>query len=84
MHFGAIICSLGIRYKSYCSNVIRTLIVNPKPQQSTYYEYLHNLMDWSIEQMKPGVAFSKFFAMVVDKVKSDHPELVEKLLRTFG
>ncbi len=54
MHDGTIICSLGIRYRSYCSNVIRTLIVNARPQQSTYYEYLHNLMDWTISHIKPG------------------------------
>lgn len=29
LHFGVIICSLGIRYKSYCSNLIRTILVNP-------------------------------------------------------
>jgi nucleosome binding factor SPN SPT16 subunit len=29
LHFGAIICSLGARYKSYCSNIVRTLMVNP-------------------------------------------------------
>lgn len=29
LHFGVIICSLGLRYKSYCSNIIRTILVNP-------------------------------------------------------
>jgi len=29
LHFGVIICSLGARYKSYCSNIVRTLLVNP-------------------------------------------------------
>ncbi|VDD77283.1 unnamed protein product [Mesocestoides corti] len=84
MHFGTIICSLGVRYKSYCSNVIRTLIVNPNSRQSTNYEYLHNLLDWAIEQIKPGLAFSSFYNLVVDKVKSDHPELANKLIRSFG
>ncbi|EUB56131.1 FACT complex subunit [Echinococcus granulosus] len=84
MHFGTIICSLGVRYRSYCSNVVRTLIVNPNAKQSTYYEYLHNLLDWAIEQMKPGVVFSNFYNTIVNKVKVDHPELVDKLIRTFG
>ncbi|KAL5106909.1 hypothetical protein TcWFU_006087 [Taenia crassiceps] len=84
MHFGTIICSLGVRYRSYCSNVVRTLIVNPNTKQSTYYEYLHNLLDWAIEQMKPGVVFSTFYNAVVNKVKTDHPELVDNLIRTFG
>ena len=29
LHFGVIICSLGARYKGYCSNIVRTLMVNP-------------------------------------------------------
>lgn len=29
VHFGAIICSFGARYKSYCSNIVRTMLVNP-------------------------------------------------------
>ncbi|KAF4526369.1 hypothetical protein B566_EDAN014107 [Ephemera danica] len=29
LHFGSIVCSLGTRYKSYCSNIVRTLLVNP-------------------------------------------------------
>lgn len=33
LHFGTIICCLGARYKSYCSNVVRTFFVNPAPKQ---------------------------------------------------
>lgn len=29
LHFGAIVCSLGARYKSYCANIVRTLLVDP-------------------------------------------------------
>ncbi len=29
VHFGAIICSFGARYKSYCSNIVRTMLVDP-------------------------------------------------------
>ncbi|KAM7532968.1 hypothetical protein Aperf_G00000124167 [Anoplocephala perfoliata] len=84
MHFGTIVCSLGVRYRSYCSNVVRTLIVNPTTKQSQYYEYLNNLMDWAISQMKPGVVFSDFYNLVVNKVKTDHPKLVDKLVRNLG
>lgn len=33
LHFGSIICCLGARYKSYCSNICRTLLVNPTEKQ---------------------------------------------------
>ena len=29
LHFGTIICCLGVRYKSYCSNIVRTMFVEP-------------------------------------------------------
>lgn len=29
LHFGTIICCLGVRYKSYCSNISRTMFVEP-------------------------------------------------------
>jgi nucleosome binding factor SPN SPT16 subunit len=29
LHFGTIICSLGARYRHYCSNVTRTYFVDP-------------------------------------------------------
>lgn len=32
LHFGAIICSLGAKYKHYCSNITRTLFVNPSDE----------------------------------------------------
>lgn len=40
LHFGAIVCLLGARYKSYCSNIGRTLLVNPteKMQVSEAFE----------------------------------------------
>jgi len=33
LHFGSIVCCLGARYKSYCSNIVRTFLVNPSPKQ---------------------------------------------------
>lgn len=29
VHFGAIICSFGARYKQYCSNIVRTMLIDP-------------------------------------------------------
>lgn len=39
LHFGTIICCLGARYKSYCSNVVRTFLVNPAPKQEVHTEF---------------------------------------------
>lgn len=44
LHFGVIICSLGARYKGYCSNIVRTLLVNPtKSIEVTWFAWLTNV-----------------------------------------
>ncbi|CAH8611311.1 unnamed protein product [Schistosoma haematobium] len=84
LHFGIIICSLGVRYQSYCSNVIRSLMVNPTDEQSANYTYLHDLFDWCIEQIKPGVKISDFCQAIANKVSTERPKLAENLLRNYG
>ncbi|XP_065082558.1 uncharacterized protein LOC135704945 [Ochlerotatus camptorhynchus] len=39
LHFRSIICALGARYKSYCSNVVRTLLVNPTETIQKHYTH---------------------------------------------
>ncbi|CAH8860220.1 unnamed protein product [Trichobilharzia szidati] len=84
LHFGTIICCLGVRYQSYCSNIIRSLMVNPTDEQSANYTYLHDLLDWCIEQIKPGVKIADFCQAIADKVSSERPKLAENLLRNYG
>ncbi|VEL11724.1 unnamed protein product [Protopolystoma xenopodis] len=84
LHYGVIVCSLGVRYRSYCSNVIRTLLVNPTKEQSDNYEYLHTLFEWAIGEMKPGITFSDFFHSVLSKVEKERPDLSDKLVKPFG
>ena len=43
LHYGTITCSLGARYKSYCANVGRTLIINPSKAQERNYKLLLEL-----------------------------------------
>lgn len=43
LHFGAIVCLLGARYKSYCSNIGRTLLVNPTDKMQVLEKLLSKL-----------------------------------------
>ncbi|NWV10928.1 SP16H protein, partial [Ptilonorhynchus violaceus] len=52
MHFGAITCSMGIRYKSYCSNLVRTLMVDPPQDMQEHYGFLLQLQDVMIRDMR--------------------------------
>ncbi|CAH8569737.1 unnamed protein product [Heterobilharzia americana] len=59
-------------------------MVNPTDEQSSNYSYLHDLFDWCIEQIKPGVKISDFCQAIADKVSSERPKLAENLLRNYG
>lgn len=55
--FGTIICAMGVRYKSYCANIVRTLMVDPSDKQQKDYEFLLSVEDAIMEKLKEGNAF---------------------------
>lgn len=52
--FGTIICAMGVRYKSYCANIVRTLMVDPSDKQQKDYEFLLSVEDAIMEKLKEG------------------------------
>lgn len=61
LHFGAIICSLGARYKSYCSNIVRTLLVNPSDEIQNNYNFLLNLEEEVLKKLCAGTKLSEVY-----------------------
>lgn len=55
--FGTIICAMGVRYKSYCANIVRTLMVDPSDKQQKDYEFLLSVEDAIMEKLKEGNAY---------------------------
>lgn len=84
LHFGAIICSLGVRYKSYCSNIVRTLLVNPSEKLQDQYNFLVNMEEEMLKTMVPGTKLSDIFNKGMEYAKKEQPTLVDKLTKTFG
>merc|ERR1719162_1422336 len=64
LYYGTITCSLGARYKSYCSNVGRTYIINPSKGQEKTYKLLLELQQAAIDVMKPGTKLSAVMTAV--------------------
>lgn len=54
MHFGAITCAMGIRYKSYCSNLVRTLMVDPTQEMQDNYNFLLQVEEELLKHLKHG------------------------------
>ncbi|KAG5683886.1 hypothetical protein PVAND_013146 [Polypedilum vanderplanki] len=84
LHFGAIICSLGVRYKSYCSNIVRTLLVNPSDTLQNQYNFLVNLEEEMLKVLVPGKKLSDVYEIGLQFAKKEQPSLVDKLTKTFG
>lgn len=84
LHFGAVVCSLGARYKSYCSNVSRTLLVNPNDTIQENYNFVLNLEEELLKKLIPGTKLSEVYESGVEFAKKEKPDLVDRLVKTFG
>ncbi|CAG9585733.1 unnamed protein product [Danaus chrysippus] len=84
LHFGAIVCSLGARYKSYCSNIVRTLLVNPTDNVQSNYNFLLNLEEEVMKHLVSGAKLSSVYEAGLALAKKEKPELVDNLTKTFG
>lgn len=45
---------MGIRYKSYCSNLVRTLMVDPTQEMQDNYNFLLQVEEELLKQLKHG------------------------------
>ncbi|XP_065075016.1 FACT complex subunit spt16-like [Ochlerotatus camptorhynchus] len=75
LHFGSIIYAMGTRYKSYCSNVVRTLLVNPTETIQKHYTFLLNLEEELLKVMIPGKKLSEGFDVGMDYSEKEDSKL---------
>lgn len=84
LHFGAIVCSLGARYKSYCSNIVRTLLVNPTDEIQNNYNFLITIEEEIIKKLVANTKLSDVYEAGVNFVKKEKPNLLDNLTKNFG
>ncbi|VDN22788.1 unnamed protein product [Gongylonema pulchrum] len=84
LHYGTIICSLGARYQGYCSNLSRTMFVDPPKQFEEIYESMLVIENAVIESLKPGRKLCEAYAAGLEVVNGK-PELSDRLIKNnFG
>ncbi|XP_047357089.1 FACT complex subunit spt16 isoform X1 [Vespa velutina] len=84
LHFGVIVCSLGARYKSYCSNIVRTLLVNPTKTIEDNYNFLLQLEEEILKKLVAGTKLSDVYETGVKFVKDEKPDMLDHLTKNFG
>ncbi|KAK9761234.1 FACT complex subunit spt16, partial [Basidiobolus ranarum] len=84
LHAGTIICSLGIRYKSYCSNIGRTFLIDPNKTQEKNYEFLLDLQRRVMDTIKEGVKLRDVYSKAISYIKAKRPELESHFVKNCG
>lgn len=79
-----IICAIGSRYSSYCSNIARTFLIDANPVQSKAYEVLLKAHDAAIVALKPGNKAGDAYLAAFSVVEKEAPELVPHLTKSAG
>ncbi|XP_022719587.1 FACT complex subunit SPT16-like [Durio zibethinus] len=79
-----IICALGSRYNSYCSNIARTFLIDANATQSKAYEVLLKAQEAAIGALKSGNRVNSVYQAAISVVEKDAPELAANLTKTAG
>ncbi|XP_068662318.1 FACT complex subunit SPT16 [Aristolochia californica] len=79
-----IICAVGSRYNSYCSNVARTFLIDANPMQSKAYEVLFKAQEAAISALKSGNKISSVYQAALSVVEKEAPELTSHLTKSAG
>ncbi|CAI8589336.1 unnamed protein product [Vicia faba] len=72
------------RYKSYCSNIARTFLIDTDPIQSKSYEILLKAHEAVIGSLKPGNKLGTAYLAAVSIVDKDAPHMVSCLTKSVG
>lgn len=81
---GVIICALGARYASYCSNVARTYLIDADKFQEKAYKILLKAHEAAINALKPDSPMSAPYQAALGVVQKEAPELASSLTKNAG
>lgn len=79
-----IICAIGARYNSYCSNVARTFLIDANPVQKKAYAVLLKAQGAAIAALKPGSKAGDAYQSAVAVVEKEAAELAPSLTKSAG
>src|SRR6266536_2150704 len=84
LHPGVIIASMGLRYKSYCSLIARTYLVDPNKSQESNYKLLLQVHNLVMKEIRDGASVKDIYAKALALVKTKKPELEKHFLKNVG
>ena len=84
LHAGVILASMGLRYKSYCSMIARTYLVDPNKSQESNYKLLLQVHNLVMKEIRDGAQVKDIYAKAIALVRSKKPELEKHFLKNVG
>lgn len=84
LHAGNIIAGMGLRYKSYCSIVARTYLVDPNKSQESNYKLLLDVHQAVLKDAREGVAVKDLYNKALGIIKTKKPDMEKHFLRNVG
>ena len=84
LHSGTIIAGLGFRYKTYCSILARTFLIDPSKSQTANYKILLATHDTIMKEIKDGVIIKDVYNKALGVIKSKKPELEKHFGKNVG
>jgi nucleosome binding factor SPN SPT16 subunit len=85
IHFGAIISMMGVRVQNYCSNVARTLMVQPTSLVEELYELCLTTQAAIVNALKPGNTIASAYEAGINHFKEAKPDYLPYLVKNgFG
>lgn len=84
LHAGTIIAGMGLRYKSYCSIVARTYLVDPNKSQESNYKLLLDVHQAVLKDAREGVAVKDLYNKALGIIKTKKPDMEKHFLRNVG
>jgi nucleosome binding factor SPN SPT16 subunit len=84
LHQGVIVIELGARYKSYCSNMARTLFIDPTEEQKETYKILLKVYQAITQTLRNNVPLSKVWEAAITVIKTEKESLLPHFTKNCG
>ncbi|KIJ60617.1 hypothetical protein HYDPIDRAFT_32041 [Hydnomerulius pinastri MD-312] len=83
-HKGVFLIAVGMRYKGYCVNLGRSIIVDPSKEQEQIYNLLVSLQSDLVREMKGGMTAREVYQRALEYVKEKKPQLEKNFVKSVG
>lgn len=81
---GVILSSIGLRYKSYCSNIGRTYLIDPTKQQEDNYALLVGVQQRALTAIKDGASCKDVYNAALEYIREKNPDMEKHFVKNVG